>query len=157
MQLSIMMFRMLIPRSPVTNTGKIINIGEKSIQVIDKKGVVWNIDITDFFSSIPTAAVAANLMEPPFKFVAEKAKYIALLICYKKQLPTGSPCSPIVSNIVCNSLDKKMQSWVNELNKTDENLQLVFTRYADDITFSSYRNVFNTASFQKELHQRCDR
>lgn len=101
------------------------------------KNYVWNIDITDFFSSISTATVAANLMQSPFNFVEVKAKYIALLIGFKKQLPTGSPCSPIVSNLVCKNLDDKMQNLVNDLNKTDENLNLVFTRYADDITFSS--------------------
>jgi RNA-directed DNA polymerase len=101
------------------------------------KNYVWNIDIKDFFSSISTATVADNFMQPPFSFIQVKAKYIALLIGFKKQLPTGSPCSPIVSNLVCENLDKKMQNWVNDLNKTVENLNLVFIRYADDITFSS--------------------
>jgi len=130
------------------------------------KNFIWNIDITNFFSSIPTIMVADALMKSPFNFTETKAKYISLLICYKKQLPTGSPCSPIVSNIVCQNLDTTIQNWVETLNKLDANLNLVFTRYADDITFSSSlqlngiekQNVYDLlASFGFEVNAKKNR
>lgn len=98
---------------------------------------VWNLDIESFFSSITTQMVINRLMDAPFNFDENKAKYISLLIIYKRQLPMGSPCSPVVSNLVCENMDAQINQWVANQNKFQPEINLVYSRYADDITFST--------------------
>lgn len=102
-----------------------------------RKKWVWNLDIESFFSSITTQMVVNRLMDAPFNFNENIAKYISLLIIYKRQLPMGSPCSPVVSNLVCENLDAKINQWVANQKEFHPECNLVYSRYADDITFSS--------------------
>ena len=54
-------------------------------------------------------------------------------------LPQGAPTSPILSNIICERLDLR-------LNGVAKRFGLKYSRYADDITFSSMHNVFQKNS-----------
>lgn len=51
-------------------------------------------------------------------------------------LPQGAPTSPVFSNVVCQKLDRRLTGLAKRFN-------LKYTRYADDITFSSMHNVYN--------------
>jgi hypothetical protein len=55
---------------------------------------------------------------------------IATLACYKGSLPQGSPCSSILAHIGSGQLDK-------ELSKLASSCDCRYSRYVDDITFSS--------------------
>jgi hypothetical protein len=62
-------------------------------------------------------------------------------------LPQGAPTSPVITNIVCQKLDYLLTGVANRFG-------LVYSRYADDITFSSMHNVYQPESeFLKELHR----
>lgn len=117
------------------------------------KNFVFNTDLKDFFPSITKSRISATLKHPPFNFNDTIADAIAGLCCTetvidgKKHwvLPQGSPCSPVLTNIVCRNLDRQLQ-------KLAKKYRLRYSRYADDITFSSNRNVFRKdGSFQREL------
>ena len=54
-------------------------------------------------------------------------------------LPQGAPTSPMLTNIVCQDMDKQLQELAAKHFAT-------FTRYADDITFSCDTNIFNPNS-----------
>ena len=112
---------------------------------------VFNIDLKDFFSSIPQARVWARLQLRPFNFPKEVANVVAGLCCVKNSetgkniLPQGAPTSPLLTNAVCDKLDR-------ELYKLSKKYGLHYSRYADDITFSSMHNVYQEDSeFRKEL------
>ncbi len=63
----------------------------------------------------------------------------------KNVLPQGAPTSPILSNIVCQKLDHRLAG-------LGKRFGLLYSRYADDITFSSLHNVYQVdGEFQKEL------
>ncbi len=63
------------------------------------------------------------------------------------RLPQGAPTSPVLSNIVCQKLDFL-------LTGVSKRFGLKYSRYADDITFSSMHNVYQPESdFLKELHR----
>lgn len=100
---------------------------------------VYNIDLKDFFPSIKSGRVFKRLMSKPFCLNEEVASLISDLCCYKKDgskvLPQGAPTSPIITNIICERLDDK-------LNRLAKAYGLKYTRYADDITFSGMNNVF---------------
>ena len=117
------------------------------------KNFVFNTDLKDFFPSITKSRISATLNHPPFNFNDTIADAIAGLCCTetvidgKKNwvLPQGSPCSPVLTNIVCQNLDRQLQ-------KLAKKYRLRYSRYADDITFSGNRNVFRKdGSFQREL------
>ena len=91
---------------------------------------VINIDIKDFFPSIHFGRVVGVFKARPFEFNDRLAREIANLCCYNNTLPQGAPTSPIVSNFVCWRLD-------NELSKLAKSCKCVYSRYADDITFST--------------------
>jgi RNA-directed DNA polymerase len=62
-------------------------------------------------------------------------------------LPQGAPTSPVITNIVCQRLDQLLTGVANRFG-------LRYTRYADDITFSSQHNVYQRdGEFQRELHR----
>ena len=116
---------------------------------------VFNTDLKDFFPSIVKSRVWATLKCSPFNFNDTIADAIAGLCCTEMEiegkkswvLPQGSPASPILTNIVCRNLDFKLHKLAREYN-------LHYSRYADDITFSGNRNVFQKdGEFRKELEQ----
>ncbi|MBQ3382208.1 MAG: RNA-directed DNA polymerase [Bacteroidales bacterium] len=131
-------------------TGKsVVDNAEKHIG----RNYIFNIDLQDFFPSISKSRVWATLKLPPYKFNDTIADAIAGLCCTeividgetRRALPQGSPCSPILTNIVCRNLDR-------QLNKLAKKYNLTYSRYADDITFSSNHNVYQKDSeFRQEL------
>ena len=63
------------------------------------------------------------------------ATVIAQIACYDNKLPQGSPCSPVITNLITHSLDIRLASIAKKHS-------CVYSRYADDITFSTRKSVF---------------
>lgn len=62
-------------------------------------------------------------------------------------LPQGAPSSPVVTNIICQKLDHRLSGLAKRFG-------LKYSRYADDITFSSMHNVYqNDSDFITELNR----
>lgn len=114
------------------------------------KQYVYNIDLKNFFPSITSGRICARLQAKPYLFNKEIAGFIADICCQKSAegkvvLPQGAPTSPIMTNIICEKLDFKLQNLAKAFH-------LTYSRYADDITFSGNRNVFNAeGKFCKKL------
>src|SRR5690606_12917628 len=68
----------------------------------------------------------------------EVATILAQICCHNGILPQGAPTSPIISNMICVRLDAKLQQLAKEH-------QCTYSRYADDITFSTNRSSFPSA------------
>ena len=98
------------------------------------KKYVLNIDLKDFFHSISTMQVKEFFMNSPFKFNEDLATCLTLICCYNGRLTMGAPTSPVISNLICIPLDKQLMAIAEEH-------KLTYTRYADDMTFSSSENI----------------
>jgi RNA-directed DNA polymerase len=94
------------------------------------KRYVLNLDLENFFHSITFKRVRGMFMAIPYNLPYETATVIAHICCYRKRLPQGSPISPLISNMICRRLD-------NELQQLAKECKCYYTRYADDITFST--------------------
>ncbi|PZV86346.1 reverse transcriptase (RNA-dependent DNA polymerase) [Algoriphagus aquaeductus] len=136
---------------------------EKSIVDNAKKHVghhyVLNIDLKDFFHSFDLYRVKFGLLNEvwgiktiskfrkengaSFQKMDELAFLMASLCTHsfeidgelKTVLPQGSPTSPTMTNILCKKLDRRLTGLANRFGAT-------YTRYADDITFSSPHNIY---------------
>ncbi len=93
---------------------------------------VLNIDLENFFPSIPAGRIYGVLTKGSLKFSPKLAYYITHICTRNGALPQGSPASPILSNLVCWYLD-------NRLRGLAEQYDVIYSRYADDLTFSSER------------------
>lgn len=148
-------------------------IWKKSIvdnaRVHEGQHYVFNIDLKDFFPSVDQARVWKRLQYPPFSLNHENgnleiANRIAGLCCTEMEverknedgiwetvkrnvLPQGAPTSPTFTNIIAQNLDHKLSGLAKRFN-------LNYSRYADDITFSSMHNVYqHNSDFRNELHR----
>lgn len=121
------------------------------------KNYVYNLDLKDFFHSFDRNRVKMGFYISPFNLSKEKEPLAFLLasLCthpfelegeIKTVLPQGSPTSPTLTNILCVNLDRRLAGLSKRFDAT-------YTRYADDITFSSSKNSFNDEAFQKELRR----
>lgn len=99
------------------------------------KKYVFIIDLEDFFPSINFGRVRGLFMAPPFTFNAETATILAQICTFDNSLPQGAPTSPVVSNILCRKMDQ-------QLSRLARNYRCDYTRYADDITFSTAQETF---------------
>ena len=99
------------------------------------KRYVLNIDLLDFFPSINFGRVRGVLMAPPFNCGPDAATALAQICCLGNQLPIGAPTSPLLSNMVCLRLDAHLQRLAKRRG-------CWYTRYSDDITFSTDRERF---------------
>jgi hypothetical protein len=130
---------------------------------------VYNIDLKDFFPSIDQARVWSRLKLKPFGLNGSAGKHelaniIAALCCQemlvdrlgadgewrqerRNVLPQGAPTSPVLTNIICEQLDYY-------LSKVALRFNLKYSRYADDITFSSANFVYGkNGAFIQELEK----
>lgn len=103
---------------------------------------VLNVDLKDFFPSVNKGRVKAVLQLAPFEIPEEGAELIARLCSFNGVLPQGSPASPVLTNVVCQRLDRRMNLFAIARG-------CVYTRYADDMTFSSDESVFDGKFFLK--------
>ena len=91
---------------------------------------VVNLDLQNFFPTITENRVRGLLTS--LGIDRRVAEIIARICCFECYLPQGAPSSPVISNMVCYRLD-------TELLRIAKGSRAIYTRYADDITFSSYQ------------------
>ena len=126
---------------------------------------VYNLDLKDFFPSIDKSRIWGRLLAPPFNLnTSDERKKIANMIaglsCTPMEverfvenewiktttsvLPQGAPTSPALTNAICEKMDIRLSGVAKRFG-------LNYTRYADDITFSSKHNIYEIApnSFEK--------
>ena len=99
---------------------------------------VLNLDLENFFPSVNFGRIRGVLMKDKrFALQEPVATTIAQIACHDDRLPQGSPCSPVISNIVAHLLDVRLVRLAKKYRCT-------YTRYADDITFSTNQKNFPT-------------
>jgi RNA-directed DNA polymerase len=119
---------------PACSYGFVLNLKDYPYNIITNaqqhlgKKQVLNIDLKDFFHSISSKRVYLLFIEH-MKMSTEVATLLTALCCHNNHLPMGAATSPVLSNLICLALDEKLM----DLAKSK---QLVYTRYADDLTFS---------------------
>lgn len=100
------------------------------------KRYVLNLDLKDFFSSFHFGRVLGYFEKNRyFKLPHDVAVIIAQLTCYNGCLPQGAPTSPIITNLICQTLDI-------HILKLAKQYRVDYTRYADDMTFSTNDKSF---------------
>src|SRR6267142_2570826 len=88
---------------------------------------VFNLDLEDFFPSINFGRVRGFLIKNrDFELHEKVATIIAQIACHDNSLPQGSPCSPVISNLIGHMLDI-------HLAKLAFDTGCSYSRYADDI------------------------
>lgn len=101
-----------------------------------RKKYVLNFDLENFFPTIHFGRICGFFMKnKDFLMEREAAAFLANLVCYKGILPQGSPCSPIISDLIARVLDVRIISILKGKGCS-------YTRYADDITISCYKDEF---------------
>lgn len=101
---------------------------------------VFNVDLSNFFGSINFGRVRGFFIKDKNFSLNEKvATILAQIACVNNCLPQGSPCSPVISNLIGHILDVR-------LVKLSIKNGCSYSRYADDLTFST-----NDRSFPSDL------
>jgi RNA-directed DNA polymerase len=100
---------------------------------------VLNVDLKDFFPSLHFGRVRGYFhKDQSFALDLKIATLIAQIACHNKALPQGSPCSPVISNLIGHILDIQLVALATKHCCT-------YSRYADDLTFSTNEAVFPKA------------
>lgn len=109
---------------------------------IGKKNLL-KLDITDFFGSISFEQVLCAAFNT--RYVSKQVGFLLTSLCCKNDaLPQGSPTSPALSNIVMRRFDDQIGRWCNQR-------QITYTRYCDDMTFSSDRPLYGVYQKVKKM------
>lgn len=102
-----------------------------------KQKNILNFDLENYFENINFGRVRAMFIHY-YNFNETVASTLANICCHHDGfLPQGAATSPAISNILSFKLDK-------ELTKLARKNHCIYTRYADDITFSTKKKQFPT-------------
>jgi retron-type reverse transcriptase len=123
--------------------------------------VVINFDLKDFFPSVSMERVK-GVFKKGLGY-SESVATVLALVCTEPEidevvldgvtyfvargarfLPQGSPASPAVTNLLCRRLDRRLSGLA-------EALGFVYTRYADDLTFSAKGDAAGSVNVGKLL------
>ena len=121
------------------------------------KNYVYNIDLKDFFHSFDRNRVKMGFLYEPFDLGGKREPLAFMLasLCThplkiagetKIVLPQGSPTSPTLTNMLSRKMDRRLAGLAKRFG-------LVYSRYADDITFSADHNCFKGKEFLDELQR----
>lgn len=100
---------------------------------------VLNVDLENFFPALHFGRVRGMFMAKPFHVGENAATTLAQLACFNGALPIGSPTSPVIANMIAMKLD-------GDLMRLARRNAAWYTRYADDLTFST-----DTPNFPRSL------
>lgn len=104
---------------------KEINLSNNAIPHINKK-MILKLDIKDFFNNISFM----DVYNCCFKNYPKNVGMLLTYLCtYYEALPQGAPTSAYISNIVMKNFDEEIGEYCTNLN-------IDYTRYSDDMTFS---------------------
>ncbi|HEY8505149.1 MAG TPA: reverse transcriptase family protein, partial [Gemmataceae bacterium] len=128
--------------------------------------VILKFDLTGFFPTVHYYRVLGLFASLGYAAAGAKfgtadrsrgvAPVLARLCCYTPDprawgnavLPQGAPTSPAISNLVCRRLDARLDGLARRNGG-------VYTRYADDLTFSFKENGVNLGRFRWWVDQVC--
>ena len=100
---------------------------------------ILNLDLKDFFPTFHFGRVRGFfLKDRSFQLEEQVATTIAQIACDGVALPQGSPCSPVISELIGQILDLRLLRFSKKHG-------VRYSRYADDITFSTNQKSFPTA------------
>lgn len=121
-------------RSIITNA--MMHVGKKH---------VLNIDLNNFFDSFNFGRVRGFFIKNAnFQLDPHIATVIAQIACFDNKLPQGSPSSPVITNLITHALDIRLASLAKKYKCT-------YTRYADDITFSTRKADFPSQIMRQNI------
>jgi hypothetical protein len=103
------------------------NIRENARDHCGHKNLI-SFDVKDFFTSIETPRIAALLRS--MGMMPTVADLLSGFVTIGGSLPLGLPTSPTIANAVCLPIDKELEAVAQRFGAT-------FSRYADDMSFSS--------------------
>lgn len=123
--------RNLLDGMEVSDRAKGFTLGRSAIDHaalhVNRRAVLM-LDIRDFFPSIGTGAVRTVLERCSGS--EEVCDSLTLLCTYRDHLPQGAPSSPRLSNLVFKPVDEEVAAHCDSLD-------IAYSRYADDMAFSS--------------------
>lgn len=100
-----------------------------------RRRFVLNLDLVNFFPTITFKRVRGLFKAVPYNRNDQVATWLAHICCWNRSLPQGAPTSPIISNMICASMDSQLRRFAVKHRCT-------YTRYADDLTFSTSLRQF---------------
>lgn len=101
-----------------------------------------NADFDDFFHQIQTRHIVRIFRVAPFHFDKHTANILAKICTYKGRLPMGAPTSPVLSNFYTLQIDNALTKWTYER-------KIVYTRFVDDLSFSSQKVPITKVEYQQ--------
>ena len=105
---------------------------------------VLNLDLHDFFPTFNFGRVRGFFIKDKELAVSAKvATVIAQIACNEGSLPQGSPCSPVIADMIAHILDVRLAQLARRHKVT-------YSRYADDLTFSTNQKEFPAALAHRE-------
>lgn len=108
-----------------------INLKDNALPHINKK-IILKLDIKDFFEDISFFDIYNSCF--PIEYFPKSVGMILTYLCtYDNHLTQGSPTSAYISNLVMKGFDETLGSWCDLMN-------ISYTRYSDDMTFSGEFN-----------------
>jgi retron-type reverse transcriptase len=88
---------------------------------------ILNLDIKDFFNSTKSKKVFDLFRSIGYNILI--SHILTKICCYQGNLPQGGPCSPALANLTNSKLDRRIAKFCAQRS-------IIYTRYADDLTFS---------------------
>jgi RNA-directed DNA polymerase len=127
------------PREPLSHGFR------RSQSIIDnakkhkRRRYVLNLDLENFFPTFNFGRVRGFFIKNhDFSLNEKVATIVAQIACFENVLPQGSPCSPVIADMLAHILDVR-------LVRLAKKHKLTYSRYADDLTFSTNARAFPTA------------
>lgn len=105
------------------------HLGNKTVLCVDIKNFFGTISLFQVYAAYGYMLKKLSENSKAFSYDTKDIEVLVKLTTYKAHVPQGAPTSPALANIICRQMDR-------ELKSLGDNNDLIYTRYADDISFS---------------------
>jgi retron-type reverse transcriptase len=117
------------------------NTKDNAKQHLNRKKII-NIDLNNFFPSITKSMIKKSFLELGCQ--SEIAEILSAISTINGQLAAGYASSPILSNFIFKEID-------NSLAEISNKHKTIYSRYSDDLYFSSNSEIISLEDIEKKL------